>query len=313
MPYAPGIQYRGDQYIAQGLSEAGDALADGIKRFKDERKQAKAVDTALGTVGTMVEKMVEQRVLTPDFLAKFKGAASGTTEQKRAALESFGMVLKFADQAQTMQARKQAMETSGAEEARAAALYKGSMAFPGALEQAMQPQWSGTAQAMMTPVADAATVARAARMAGAPMAPQTVPGLERYSGGLTPYQEATIEQSRQRLELARQREERLSQATGMSDGALINTINRLREAARAPFVVGKDKEQNAADQRFYEEIAKARGIPIPPSGTVTTPEAPAGTEAGKGEPPPVKGTTKGQQKRNLRTGITWTWDGSKWQ
>jgi len=313
MPYNPGIQYRGDAYLAQGISGAGDALAKGLEKFADERKQAKAVETALGAVGSAVQHMVKQQVLPPDFLAKFQAAASGTTEQKRAALESVGAVLKFADQAQTMQARKQAMETSAAEEARAAALYKGSMAFPGALADELTQRWDGIAQAMTTPEPDAATVARAAKRANAPMLPQTVPGLERYSGGPTWYQQQSIQQSEQRLELARQREERLSQATGMSDGALINTINRLREAARAPFVVGKDKEQNAADQRFYEEIAKARGIPIPPSGTVTTPEAPAGTEAGKGEPPPVKGTTKGQQKRNLRTGITWTWDGSKWQ
>ena len=313
MPYNPGIQYRGDAYLAQGISGAGDALAKGLEKFADERKQAKAVESAFGATETAVEHMVKQGVLPPGFLAKFREVGSGTLAQKKAMLETTGAVVRFADQAQTMQARKQAMETSGAEEARAAALYKGSMAFPGALADELTQRWDGIAQAMTTPEPDAATVARAAKRANAPMLPQTVPGLERYSGGPTWYQQQSIQQSEQRLELARQREERLSQATGMSDGALINTINRLREAARAPFVVGKDKEQNAADQRFYEEIAKARGIPIPPSGTVTTPAAPAGTEASKGDPPPVKGTTKGQQKRNLRTGITWTWDGSKWQ
>lgn len=47
MPYAPGVQYRGDQYISRGF----DALAGGIKDWKQQRKQidqgAKMFDTAL--------------------------------------------------------------------------------------------------------------------------------------------------------------------------------------------------------------------------------------------------------------------------
>ena len=188
MPYAPGIQYRGDQYIAQGLSEAGDALADGIKRFKDERKQAKAVDTALGTVGTMVEKMVEQRVLTPDFLAKFKGAASGTTEQKRAALESFGMVLKFADQAQTMQARNEAMRVQGEQLnlAKLASERQGTelgaqRKYAQTLAQRLTPYWSGDQQQIVTPEFTPALATQAAAEAGAGISPETTPALMHYA------------------------------------------------------------------------------------------------------------------------------------
>jgi hypothetical protein len=39
MPYAPGIQYSGDRYLFQGISQAGDNFAEAIRRKKDEAKQ----------------------------------------------------------------------------------------------------------------------------------------------------------------------------------------------------------------------------------------------------------------------------------
>lgn len=38
MPYAPGIQYRGDQYLFNAISGAGDAFADALAKRKEQQK-----------------------------------------------------------------------------------------------------------------------------------------------------------------------------------------------------------------------------------------------------------------------------------
>lgn len=323
MPYNPGTQYRGDVYLAQGISGAGDALAKGLEKFTEERKQAKAVDTALGTVGTMVEKMVEQKVLTPDFLAKYQAVATGTTEQKRAALESFGMVLKFADQAQTMQAREQEMKTRGAEETRAAGLYAASQAFPQALERELAPRtlpamqvpgvsgYAGRPGAPMagpvqlpaqtiTPEFDAGAIARAAVASNAPMLPQQAINLLRTTE-LADYRRGSLDVRRQAAE------QRRALMGGFTPAQLQGTLKHYENLAAAPFGTPQEKADAQAKAAEVRTYMVENGLWQPGTG------APAEAGAGKGEPPPMKGTSKGQRKQNAQTGAVWTWDGSKWQ
>ena len=188
MPYNPGIQYRGDAYLAQGISGAGDALAKGLEKFTEERKQAKAVDSAFGATETAVEHMVKQGVLPPGFLAKFREVGSGTLAQKKAMLETTGAVVRFADQAQTMQARNEAMRVQGEQLnlAKLASERQGTelgaqRKYAQTLAQRLTPYWSGDQQQIVTPEFTPALATQAAAEAGAGISPETTPALMHYA------------------------------------------------------------------------------------------------------------------------------------
>lgn len=289
MPYNPGIQYRGDAYLAQGISGAGDALAKGLEKFTEERKQAKAVETALGAVGSAVQHMVKQQVLPPDFLAKFQAAASGTTEQKRAALESVGAVLKFADQAQTMQAREQEMKTRGAEETRAAGLYAASQAFPQALGRELAPRtlpamqvpgvsgYAGRPGAPMagpvqlpaqttTPEFDAGAIARAAAASNAPMLPQQAINLLGTTE-LADYRRGSLDVRRQAVE------QRRALMGGFTPAQLDSKLKHYERLAADPFTSPDQKADWMAKAAEVRAYMVENGLWQPGGGPTT--EAPA--------------------------------------
>ena len=47
MPFAPAIQYRGDQYLFQGLSSAADSIGQGIDRYHQKQKEKEQQTAAL--------------------------------------------------------------------------------------------------------------------------------------------------------------------------------------------------------------------------------------------------------------------------
>lgn len=114
MPYQPGIEYRGDQYLFQGISQAGGAVADGIKRWREESKQRKQINSTFDTVGKAMEKMVEVGAMPPGMLKQFADAQNGTVEAKAGLLTGAGEVFKMFQQTQQMAAQNKQLENEAA-------------------------------------------------------------------------------------------------------------------------------------------------------------------------------------------------------
>lgn len=96
MPYQPGIEYRGDQYLFQGISQAGAGVAEGIKQWREERKQSKKVESAYDAMATGLTKMAEAgSPIPPGILDQFRKLGKGSTEEKAGAMQGAGEVLKM--------------------------------------------------------------------------------------------------------------------------------------------------------------------------------------------------------------------------
>ena len=98
MPYQPGIEYRGDQYLFQGISQAGAGVAEGIKQWREENKQRKKVDATFDAVAGGLGKMVEAGLLPAGTLKQFSELQKGPTEAKMGALQGAGELFKMFQQ-----------------------------------------------------------------------------------------------------------------------------------------------------------------------------------------------------------------------
>lgn len=104
MPYNPGIQYRGDQYLFQGISGAGDAIAQGVQQFRKDRRESQFLDEQAEMMG----RILGQRVQTgqaggegdAEMLKTLAGFPSKSLSQKRGALASVMFGIAEQDKAQ---------------------------------------------------------------------------------------------------------------------------------------------------------------------------------------------------------------------
>jgi len=87
--------------LFQGIAGAGDALARGIKNYRDERKKDNELTKTFETVEKATIGMVEKGFLPPEFLKSFKEAQ--TPDAKRGALTGLSQVLVLAQQAREQQ------------------------------------------------------------------------------------------------------------------------------------------------------------------------------------------------------------------
>lgn len=88
MPYNPGISYRGDQYIAQGISSLGQNVGQSIFKIKedlDKAKEDKAADDILFGLAQ------QQNMLNPEEQARY---LSGDTKERNGIIA--GTLRKFA-------------------------------------------------------------------------------------------------------------------------------------------------------------------------------------------------------------------------
>lgn len=104
MAFNPGTWYRGDEYLFRGISGGADALAEGIKRFREEKKQRKEVEGAFGAVGTTVEKLVKIGSLPPEALRMYADADKGDAATKQGLLKGLSQALAMSAQGAQMQA-----------------------------------------------------------------------------------------------------------------------------------------------------------------------------------------------------------------
>lgn len=98
MPYQPNIEYRGDQYLFQGISQAGDAVKGAIKQWKDERKDAKATAKTLEAVGSGLSGLVEAGLLPPGMLKQYAQVQGAPASEQKAFLQGTGEVFRMFQQ-----------------------------------------------------------------------------------------------------------------------------------------------------------------------------------------------------------------------
>ncbi len=83
MAYNPGIQYRGDQYLSEGIGSLGESAADAIKKRQETEKN-------LATSDTIVQNAHQQGLLNDEEYDKY---LSGSKTQKIGT--AFGVVSNF--------------------------------------------------------------------------------------------------------------------------------------------------------------------------------------------------------------------------
>lgn len=91
MPYNPGIQYRGDQYLFEGIASAGNSLAGAIREYRDTREKSRAADTAFEGLAGLAGQLAQNGSLPPSLIEQLPDAGkfSGLSlAQKQAKLGS---------------------------------------------------------------------------------------------------------------------------------------------------------------------------------------------------------------------------------
>lgn len=134
MPYNPGIQYRGDQYLFEGIASAGNSLAGAIREYRDTREKSRAADTAFEGLAGLAGELAKNGSLPPTLLeqlpdaGKFSGLSLSQKQAKLGSLtasiaqlvadsnqrsdrEMRGAYLDLATRQDARSARKDAVET----------------------------------------------------------------------------------------------------------------------------------------------------------------------------------------------------------
>ncbi len=117
MSYAPGIEYRGDQYLFRGISSLGDSAAKAIDDYRKTKRESQAADAAFETLVRSAGPMVQSGVIPPELvqemgdLGKFSGLSASAKKAKLGQLGvSLQMLMQDADRQGAAADRKDASE-----------------------------------------------------------------------------------------------------------------------------------------------------------------------------------------------------------
>ncbi len=109
--YNPGVAYQGGQFLAQGISQAGNALTQGLQRYAQNREEAAALDMRFeGTAKPLMEKLSLYGELADEtspasaLLAKSTNWHKLGTSQKKVLLAD---MLLLGDKTEATQRRKE--------------------------------------------------------------------------------------------------------------------------------------------------------------------------------------------------------------
>lgn len=112
MPYAPGIEYRGDRYLFEGISNLGAGIGGAIKQYRDTRDQSRAADAAFETLMAATAPMIQRGDVPPELAQelrdapKFSGLSAAAKTKKLGQLGiSLQMLMQDADQRERQQGR----------------------------------------------------------------------------------------------------------------------------------------------------------------------------------------------------------------
>lgn len=98
MPFAPGIEYRGDQYLFRGISSFGEGVGNAIKEYRDTKRESQAADAAFETLMQTAAPFVQSGQLPEETMAKFGdlGKFSGlSASAKKAKLGQLGVSMQM--------------------------------------------------------------------------------------------------------------------------------------------------------------------------------------------------------------------------
>lgn len=110
MPYNPGVEYRGDKYLFQGIAGAGEALAQGVQKWRANKEESQFLDTRAETMAKLLGPLaasgaegVDPKVI--EELAQFPGLSLNQKRGKLAGLEFLLDQTQRQAQAQAVQRR----------------------------------------------------------------------------------------------------------------------------------------------------------------------------------------------------------------
>lgn len=108
MPYNPGIEYRGDQYLFRGISSLGEGVGAAIAKYRQNKEESQAADAAFETLVRSAAPMIQAGEIPEDMASEMQdlGKFSGlSTSAKKAKLGQMGVSLQMLQQAAEAQSR----------------------------------------------------------------------------------------------------------------------------------------------------------------------------------------------------------------
>lgn len=106
MPYNPGIQYRGDEFLFRAISGLGEDVAKGVERYRSEKQESQFLDGAFEAVMPALAQHAQAGKLTPEDLRKFDGFSGKSLGAKRGLIAQAGFLAQQLGQAQDRELRQ---------------------------------------------------------------------------------------------------------------------------------------------------------------------------------------------------------------
>lgn len=97
MPFNPAVNYRGDQYLAQGIGAVGDSVSEALQRMQKERQESQFLDEQINGILRAGAPLAKEGMIDPDLVAKqIEKAGSMGLAQKRGFAASLAFELSQA-------------------------------------------------------------------------------------------------------------------------------------------------------------------------------------------------------------------------
>lgn len=96
MPYAPGIQPRGDQYLFAGISQLGEGLGKSIQNFVQAKRESEFLDKQVVSLAAAMKPLIEAGDIQPEVVQEMEKFPGMSLSQKRGAAASMVFALQSA-------------------------------------------------------------------------------------------------------------------------------------------------------------------------------------------------------------------------
>jgi len=97
MPYAPGVEYKGDQYLFQAISGLGKNIGDAIKTYRNDRKEAQFLDGAHEMLTGALAPHVKDGRVSPELIDRFSKFPSQSLSKKRGEISQMSFLVSELD------------------------------------------------------------------------------------------------------------------------------------------------------------------------------------------------------------------------
>lgn len=104
MPYAPGIQPRGDQYLFSGISQLGQGLGEAVRNFVKSKRESDFLDKQMVGLAAAMKPMIDSGEIDPEIVSDMEKFPGMSLAQKRGAAASYLFQIQSAKEARAERA-----------------------------------------------------------------------------------------------------------------------------------------------------------------------------------------------------------------